>query len=258
MPTRRPGGGFTLLEVVIVMTVLVTLLALAAPAMRRALAKNRLGAAAGELRTVLAKTRLTAIESGVVQTFCYQPGTNKFVVVSHVSPAAERGPESSPEPQTLEEAAAQELAADIVFLDPEDEESLPVADEEPGASGDAERIRVHDAKPIERAPEWSRPVVFFPSGRASSARFRLLGRFDYYVDVELRGLTGTVKLGDVQRPRPKDSLQTEDEPIDEQDRPSDSSDVLPSQPEFSPAAAVSQPSAPPEEPPKEPAGEALP
>jgi type II secretory pathway pseudopilin PulG len=226
---------------VIVLAVVGTLLALAVPAMRRSLAKSELNDAAGQLRVVLAKARLKAIESGAVQTFCYQPGTGRFVVVSHDAPRAEQGAEPPPEEESLDEMATQELAGDIVFLDPDDEDSIPTLDDQPSQSED-NRIHVVQAEELDydlvstESSEWSKPVVFYPSGRASDAQFRLLGQFDYYVDVNLRGLTGTITLGQLQRPKPKEELEEEkqEDELKEPEPQPEVPEVMPSMPEASP------------------------
>jgi hypothetical protein len=47
--------------------------------------------------------------------------------------------------------------------------------------------------------QWSAPIVFYPNGRASNARIRLAGPRDFFVDVTLRGLTGTATISELQR-----------------------------------------------------------
>jgi hypothetical protein len=137
--------------------------------------------------------------------------------------------------------ATQELAGDIVFLDPDDEDSIPTLDDQPSQSED-NRIHVVQAEELDydlvstESSEWSKPVVFYPSGRASDAQFRLLGQFDYYVDVNLRGLTGTITLGQLQRPKPKEELEEEkqEDELKEPEPQPEVPEVMPSMPEASP------------------------
>jgi len=49
------------------------------------------------------------------------------------------------------------------------------------------------------AYEWSAPVIFFPNGRTTNVRVRLLGLPKYQVDLTLRGLTGSIRIGDLLR-----------------------------------------------------------
>ena len=54
--------------------------------------------------------------------------------------------------------------------------------------------------PEARSPKpeaWSEPIYFFPNGRTSNAHFSVCStdRIGYYIDVTVRGLTGTARLG---------------------------------------------------------------
>ena len=42
---------------------------------------------------------------------------------------------------------------------------------------------------------WSEPVLFYPDGRGTNAKLLLVGDNGYQVDVSIRGLTGTVRIG---------------------------------------------------------------
>jgi hypothetical protein len=53
---------------------------------------------------------------------------------------------------------------------------------------------------------WSDPVWFYPDGRTSNGHWTLVAADGYQIDVVLRGLTGTVRMGPVRAARP-----TEDE-----------------------------------------------
>ncbi len=199
--------GFTLLELLIVLAVLVVLASLSWPAMRGPMAKNRLRSAAKQVRTEMVRARLQAIETGVPTQFRYQPGTGRFLVVSAGTDGDEAGdgstsgsnddvsldtPIASSEYDDFGETqpGSHQLADGIRFRVPEsvdaivDEGSLPPVDEI-----DEESI----------PEEWSPPIVFHPNGRASNARVALGGERGYTVDVTLRGLTGSVKLSELQR-----------------------------------------------------------
>ena len=223
--------------------------------MQRSFAKSALRDAAGQLRTALAQARLEAIESGVVQTFRYQADTGRYVIEAHPTPSSDEEGPAPAEQDTVDDADMQELPDGVVFLDPDDDEALPVAEEDRSSGDSSKRIQVVDADAI-RAPlteksrsEWSRPIVFFPTGRSSNARFRLLGRRNLWIELELRGLTGAVSLGEVQRPPTKEELdkqreeKREDQPREEQTPES------PAQPSETPTQPPELPAPPPETPP---------
>jgi hypothetical protein len=203
----------------IVLAVVTALVALAMPALRRPLAKSELRDAAAQLRVELAKARLKAIESGALLMFRYQPGTGRFVLVPQSNVAADEEGMAllAEEADPADSPATRELAHGAMFLDPDSQPlpkqpamALPMG-ADPAASAVA---------PVEQLPavgtqegfsllgeqKWSKPIFFYPTGRTSNARLRLLGQHDYFIDVLLRGLTGSVKVGEVRRPRPVEEM----------------------------------------------------
>lgn len=225
---RRPGRtGFTLTELLIVMAVLVLLVSVSLPAVRRPLRKSELREAARELSATLGRTRLEAIESGTILQFRYRPGTGQFVVAPASSaiddqPAAIEQPELESEDSTtlVEQSVArddpaeskinrQELPEGIRFADPA--ESLEPVDGDFGMPVGTASVPV-----LSEEPAWSSAVIFYPNGKATSATFRLRGQEDYYVDISLRGLTGAATIGEIQSlPKPdEEGLGMPAEPVE--------------------------------------------
>jgi hypothetical protein len=62
------------------------------------------------------------------------------------------------------------------------------------------RSPVPDASFFPEAPRFSEPIFFFPNGRTSNARFSVCSTTGkgYYINVSMRGLTGTARLGDLE------------------------------------------------------------
>ena len=196
MHSQRPNRrGYTLLEMLIVVAMVVVVVGLSWPALRRPAEKSKLRDAARQLRVALTRTRIEAIESGTAQEFCYQPGTGSFAISARstsqddggFAPVAfdrSGGEESLAGNPASVEPARQELPGDVRFGDPSEPDAVPV-ESDPAASPDRQG--------------WSAPIVFYPNGRTFNARIRLYGRYRYYVDVTLRGLTGASKVGQLQR-----------------------------------------------------------
>ncbi|NQT13066.1 MAG: prepilin-type N-terminal cleavage/methylation domain-containing protein [Planctomycetes bacterium] len=171
---RRPiRQGYTLLEMLIVVAIIATVVALSWPALRRPLAKSRVRNAAKQLRVALARTRLEAIRSGTAQEFRFEPGTGRFEV----------SPRSTPEgtggftPVALEGFGDDTTSAEALGVEPSHARELP------------DGVRFSASSPS------TGPILFYPNGRTFNARFRLQGQYDYYVDVNLRGLTGSSTMG---------------------------------------------------------------
>lgn len=199
LPRHRPiRCGWTLVEMLIVLAVLVGIMALVGPALSKPLWKRELRDAARGIRIEFAKARLAAIESGVAQQFRFQPGTGRFELAPRSTPSGTQGPllgnfggsvDDQPSPLATTDPGpaaetVQELPRGILFWT-----------EQLGAGPLPEA----DLAATPGNGEWSAPIVFFPNGRTSNAHLRLHGYPDFYVDVTLRGLTGTAKVGTVLR-----------------------------------------------------------
>jgi type II secretion system protein H len=200
--------GYTLLEMLVVVALIAALVALAFPAMRGALAKRQLRDAAAQIRIELAKARLEAIESGTVGMFRYQPGSRRFVLLWQ---AAEGSDTADPLDVTpVSPPLTRELPHDIRFVDPDWEPSAAHAASVMLSAGATAMVPVESASSTNvqedlsgpAQGDWSRAVFFYPTGRTSDVRLRLLGRNNDFIDVTLRGLTGSVKIGPLRRPRP--------------------------------------------------------
>ncbi|HUT95788.1 MAG TPA: prepilin-type N-terminal cleavage/methylation domain-containing protein [Thermoguttaceae bacterium] len=204
--TRR---GYTLLELLIVVAVVLVVASLTLPALNRPFAKSKLRDSAKQLRVALSRARLEAIGSGAPQQFRYQPGAGVYEITARSTAegggflpvALEGGVEEAPvaEDSTYPAAARYELPEGVRFFDPSASEIPP---DEP------------DSIPSESDESWSAPIVFYPNGRTFNARLRLYGEYDYYVDVTLRGLTGASRIGEIQRLEPS-AEESFESPVEE-------------------------------------------
>ncbi len=193
MPTDRPRPpsceGFTLVELLIVLAILVMAMTISWPAVGGLLAKNELRSAAQQVRAALAKTRLEAMESGAVRQFRYQAGTRRFEI-TRLAATAEEPPARRGESA---DGDATDAPSEVLL-------ASGVRWESPDTSGVLLRPTRSDTAP-EQA--WSAPILFFPNGRTSNARLQLGGRRGFLVPLTLRGVTGTVAIGNLQRPEEK-------------------------------------------------------
>jgi type II secretory pathway pseudopilin PulG len=177
----------------IVLAVLAAMASLAWPAVRGMAAKSELRSAAGNVRSALARARLRAIESGVPQRFRYQPGAGRYEALNCGTPDDASG----------EPAQPSRVPANILPPEPIGG-VLPIGVHFAGPDEiTAWRDEIGPSAPDRDAPigsaGWSRPTVFQSNGKTCDLRLRLLGQDGRYVDVKLRGLTGSVKIGHVGR-----------------------------------------------------------
>jgi prepilin-type N-terminal cleavage/methylation domain-containing protein len=191
---RQVGSrGFTLLELLAVLTLLAIFATMSWPAVRGLLAKGQLQSAAKQLRVALIRARLDAMEDGTVRQFRYQPGTGSYEVSSLASldEETESDPFNPLEGVSSGSALIEDtLPGDAWFQAPEAADAL---------FGLPEANPVPDLEAGFADPEWSPAVLFFPNGRASNARFRLAGAQGYTIDVTLRGITGVTTIGPLER-----------------------------------------------------------
>lgn len=178
-----PRAAFTLLEVMIVLSIAVGFLALSWPRMQGLVSKHELQEAALSVKAACAEARDRAVRSGHPVMLQYEHGGGQFRVVSSADPEL-----------ATEAAASYELPTGIEF---DRQRSVP----DPGRMqraeiDDPETITIGGAATEE--PAEIETILFHPEGRSSSATVRLTsvaaGRT---VELTVRGLTGGVIIGPV-------------------------------------------------------------
>jgi prepilin-type N-terminal cleavage/methylation domain-containing protein len=191
--------GYTLVEMLVVLALLALMAAAAWPSLRAPWGKTQVEDAGNQARIALARARVKAIESGVAWRFRYRPGSGRF--------------EYEPVPQGVDPRQVATNATDATGNEGEDAAGDRVEGELPHGvrfgvpnASDSPSATLKDMQGDNDA-EWSAPILLYPNGRATSARFRLVGAKDMFVDVTLRGLTGVAKVG-----KPQRAAREEDEP----------------------------------------------
>ena len=190
---RENVPGYTLLELLIVVTLLAIAMGFALPSLGRFSQRGHLQDAVRQLRAELLTARLAAIESGKPAWFVFQPGSDEYIVTTESddsrdqtagNPLLDSSGELLDATAPLGDRQPQTLPAGVVFL----------ADE---SSGNASRT----------GDGWSSPLIFYPNGRALNARIPLALEA-YRVELTVRGLTGTVQISPIQRTAEPDNGET--------------------------------------------------
>lgn len=192
---KRPGShcasAFTLLELLLVLTLIVILYSLAAPALKRPLATQGLWKAADTVRVEWSATRVRAMRTGRIHVFQFQPSTNQYRIQPWVTDEDmvesndatmygvtgynQMGSSRSPRDE-------QRQLTDGVLL-----VSAQVDDDRSAMMTEAGEVL------NQLDPSWSSPVFFYPDGTTSTARLLLSNRYQDWVAVRLRGLTGVAR-----------------------------------------------------------------
>lgn len=208
---RHRRSAFTLLELLLALALLVAVAAITWPALERPLASQRLRRAAEQVRTQWIKARTKAINTGETFAFRYQPDSAHFRVESQSqeaslleAAAANMGPQAGAGGSAgggTQSASASSTASMPAM--PAEPVELELPDGVKFAGGDVtEDQRSAEFANQERSRgsvdlSWSQPIFFYPDGTATQARVALAGQRERAIVIELRSLTGSVRIGEI-------------------------------------------------------------
>jgi len=183
--------GLTLMEVLLVLSLLVIVAAIAWPALARPMAGYRLRHAADVLRAQWIRARNQAITGGQTVQFHYSLGGSGYSLAAGddaeeailaLADAEAAVDESSATPSSS--GSGSLLPKDITFHQVETADDLELP---PGATLGADLSQEGAEQPLQ----------FYPDGSTSTARVVLKNQYDRCIEVSLRGLTGVATVGEV-------------------------------------------------------------
>ncbi|MFO0903634.1 MAG: prepilin-type N-terminal cleavage/methylation domain-containing protein [Pirellulales bacterium] len=197
-PGRRPIAdgarrGFTLLELMLVLALMVVIAAIAWPSIKGTFASQRLRKAAEQLRAELGKTRVRAMRTGTIQTFRFQVGMGNFssetwtASVEDVNASNATSFEAMPGSAASPTSRQDSLPEGVIFHAAEvtlDARAAKLQGGGGGAGGAADG-------------EWSDPIFCYPDGTTSNTHIVLSNSRGQAIVVTLRGLTGLTMSGDL-------------------------------------------------------------
>lgn len=194
-PARRRRGGFTLLEVLLVLAIIVLLGALSWPALSGPLAVQRLKSGADDVRIQFVQARIDAVSKGRVFQFRFMPEGDRFLV------------ESMPTPEAMTADVESAGSAEGGSLDGTLQDDVPVEDGLPKGVRFAGGSVASDLRAVAALGQstalsttgasWSEPILFYPDGSTSTATVRLQNERGSAIEVSLRGATGVVSVGPI-------------------------------------------------------------
>lgn len=213
----RSRHGYSLGELLIVLAILTALAGLSWPSVRGSLAKSRLQDSARRVRTELTKARLKAIQTGVPHRFRFQLEGSQFEVVRQTpmlraekgqQPFADRTRVDVAGPATASSAPIAHVVTHSLPIGVRFAGVVPARSMRVVSSSRAVSERRAELGPDDNSDDadaeflpvlWSAPITFYPNGSTRNLRIRLLGSRGFQIDVKLRGLTGTVTVGERKR-----------------------------------------------------------
>lgn len=211
LSSQRPSGrsragcdrtlrrGFTLFEVLVVLSLLVLVVSLVWPPVSRMLARQELRQGAERVGTRLSAARVHAIETGLTYQFRFEPGGRRFMVVpfdqeystSSTQAAPGLGSVGGVDPNAGGGRRATRtvgmLPASIKF------EGGELLTEKGSGVPDEWLSGLPDSADYQGAL-WSGPVLFYPDGTATTVSLMVQNKKHDALQIDVRGLTGGVKV----------------------------------------------------------------
>lgn len=195
-------SAFTLLELLIALSVLLVLTTLAAPGMLGQLKKQTVMGNAEQVRQILDRARVLAVEGGRTIQVRYEPHGRKYVVL----PLDQFDPNDPQVTGATTSGGSLNAAPTPVKATPyrlhELEEACKFHVDSSLVSGQSlvtERLGEPWMGHLENGMGadtvgWSRPILFYPDGSATDGTLVVMDQDHRYIKLHVRGLTGAVWL----------------------------------------------------------------
>ena len=186
-----PGrSGFTLLELLVVVAILVMMAALVAPTVVKQMRETRVAQAAESLRETISRSRTFALDTGIDYQFRYEPNGRNFVVLPlELEVADANSIVGSSETSNYVRLTGQ--LSDGFRLQATNDETLTLETLEAAWFG-----QLDNALQLSKAV-WSLPIIFRFDGTADDAEFQVTTDEQLTADLSIRGLTGSVSVSRV-------------------------------------------------------------
>lgn len=183
--------GFSLFELLIVMTIIVTITAMAAPNMMERVRNGRVQEAAEDVREVLAFARQQAIDSGVDYHFRFEVNGQAVVAIP-----------AEPQPTLVNQAGSDNSKSEVLVMSLvlEPEKMFLRAMKGENAGGEQLEPAVFadlDGNDNLSSRSWSNPILFRFDGSAEDRTFRVMDDENRTSEISVRGLTGAIKVAPV-------------------------------------------------------------
>ena len=191
---RRPG--VTLLEVLLTLCLLVVIASLTWPLLTGPLDNERLRQSAEQLRTRWCQLRVESMSTGHGHHFYYIAESDRYFVEKFADETVLPADESQVSSVTAQfdvpsRITEGKLPQGVTFAAPDADD-----DSSQSAVAAAELLpEFASEQPLDDGQFWLGPITFHADGTTSNARVVLKNENDRCVEVQLRGITGVVKVG---------------------------------------------------------------
>lgn len=206
--SRRDPSAFTLLELLIALTIMSVIIGITLPAVGRYLGEQVIKNNVEQVRATLAGVRHRSLSSGLVYQFRYEPGGQRYIVLPFdtVTPADNSGTGGNTSVESAAAASSPTLQVVNGLIDErchfaaQADAQHMFAASNVVASANTEQLPEDLLKLFSNGAElaqvqWSLPLLFYPEGTADDGAFTLLDQQSRSITISVRGLTSAVAVG---------------------------------------------------------------
>jgi len=179
----------TLIEVILVVSILAALAALSYPSVDSLLEKLAMDEAVSPVRNHLAGTRIRALGAGLTWQFRFEPGGQRYVAVPYEFDEIEGDDEQQQQQLELLPRVSGQLPEGFTFSPADEATSGTEALDESAVAGLTEQKKLVETT-------WSPPLLFFSDGTSQTASFDIVDEQLRSRRLSVRSLTGSVTLSD--------------------------------------------------------------
>lgn len=188
---QNANAGFSLLELLLVIGVLVAVSAMAVPPLMDRIRAGRVQEASESVREVLANARRYAIDAGIDYHFRYELNGHAFVAIpAEPNPTLANSYSATDEADTRVVVEAGTLD-ETLFIRPFSSDTSGGESLEPEAFTDLPNAGELASK------TWSAPILLRFDGTSEDRRFRVMDEEQNASEISIRGLTGAVRVSQV-------------------------------------------------------------
>ena len=208
---RARGGrsAFTMLELLLVLTVIAILAALSWPRMTAILQQQQIQGSAEQVRQLLDRARVRAVEEGQTLQVRFEPGGRNYVILPqapytqqtnqtnrYAAVGLTKGNETT-KAISADPFRVYQLPEGVSFYVQQGIQGLHTGDSPIYERlGDEWMAHLQNGA-IAREVVWTAPILFYPDGSATDGLTALVDDKGRMIQVSVRGLTGTVYAGKV-------------------------------------------------------------
>ena len=198
-----PPRGFTLMEMLVVLALLVIFAGIAVVLVTPAYQRHQVESVGEEVRAKLARVRIHAVDNGLRYQFRYKPGERDYLIVpDEIDSDAESGGDGSTNISARYPMFSLKLPAGYRFASNFDLQSAGGQGTNPEQTFLPIREEIlksfPNANDLSDASSWS-AVLFLPDGSATPATITIRDEQKRSITLTVRELTGAVTMGQVKQ-----------------------------------------------------------